>query len=235
MHIQKPQEDTAGGNAPDELPKKPAWMATTADEYDNGQTRESQDEEESEVEVGDGSSDEDVQVSLQTQSSELLTAVPQVLKTSKKGKASASKGRGKGKKSRSRDDDGTGTKGDSRGRAMLRELPKEVRLIVTRANMFLRLYICLEKAWTEEKKTGDAKLPNKHTVAKQAISDVWKLRDDEGKPYQHFDLGFKILNRDNNEDLRNDVFSLVSNRGDWFAVLTVVIRSGPAHRSCAIR
>ncbi|EPS94099.1 hypothetical protein FOMPIDRAFT_94637 [Fomitopsis schrenkii] len=132
----KPQEDTAGGNAHDELPKKPARMATTADEYDNGQTRESQDEEESEVEVGDGSSDEDVQV----------------LKTSKKGKASASKGRGKGKKSRSRDDDGTDTKGDSHGRAMLRELPKEVRLIVTRANMFLRLYICLEKAWTDIRK-----------------------------------------------------------------------------------
>ncbi|KAI0714358.1 hypothetical protein C8Q72DRAFT_197230 [Fomitopsis betulina] len=168
-------------------------MATMADEYDNGQTRESQDEEESEVEVGDGSSDEDVQV----------------LETSKKGKASASKGRGKGKKSRSRDDNGTGTKGDSRGRAMLRELPKEVRLIVTRANMFLRLYICLEKAWTEEKKTGDAKLPNKHMVAKQVISNVWKLRDDEGKPYQHFDLGFKTLNRDNNKDLRNDVFSLI--------------------------
>ncbi|KAI0736271.1 hypothetical protein C8Q72DRAFT_791416 [Fomitopsis betulina] len=48
--------------AQDELPKKPAWMATTADEYDNGQMRESQDEEESEVEVGDGSSDEDVQI-----------------------------------------------------------------------------------------------------------------------------------------------------------------------------
>ncbi|EPS99850.1 hypothetical protein FOMPIDRAFT_85646 [Fomitopsis schrenkii] len=138
-----------------------------------------------------------------------MTMVKCVLKTSKKGKASASKGRGKGKKSRSRDNNGTGTKGDSCGRAMLRELPKEVRLIITRANMFLRLYICLEKAWTEEKKTGDTKLPNKHMVAKQAISNVWKLHNNEGKPYQHFDLGFKILNRDNNEDLRNNVFSLI--------------------------
>ena len=157
------------------------------------------------------SSDEDVLVSICTTFTDLLPYVRQVVESSKdKTKASQSKARGKGKKSRAKGDDATGSKGDSRGRAMLRELPNEVRSVVNRANMFLRLRISLENAWTAEKKYGHTLLPEKHAIVKRALNDVRELRDDDGKQLKHIALGFKMLNDDKNEELRQDVFDLVS-------------------------
>lgn len=100
-------------------------------------------------------------------------------------------------------------KGDSRGRAMLRELPSEVRSIVTRANMFLRLRMSLENVWTAEKKYGHSSLPEKHALVKRALNDVRELRDEDGKPLKHIALGFKMLNEDKSEELRQNVFDLV--------------------------
>ena len=136
----------------------------------------------------------------------MLTSVPQRVASSKdKGK---NKARHKGK-SHARDDDTTSGKGDSRGRAMLRELPNEVRSIVNRAHMFLRLQITVENAWTAEKKYSHERLPEKHTMGKRAITDVWKLRDKDGNLIKPFDLGFKMLNDEKNVVLSDDVFNLV--------------------------
>lgn len=121
----------------------------------------------------------------------------------------ASKSRGKGKKRRARDED-SGAKGDSRGRPMLRDLPNEMRVLINRANVSLRVILSLENAWTAEKKYGHEILPDKHTVLKRAMGEVWELRDEKGKPLKHIELAFEMLNNDKDDDLRDAVFSLVS-------------------------
>lgn len=208
--------------------KKPAWLATTVAEYADGRDHSTGEEPD---ELESGSSDEDVQVSALTLDAAKLTCIWQRVESSKgKGKAAPHKGRGKGKKSRARDD-----KGDSRGRAMLRELPNEVRSLVTRASIFLRIRISLENAWTMEKKNGNTKLPDKHTIIKKSIADVWEVRDGNGDLHKPFDLGFEILNDEKNAALREDVFSLVRAPGSCLTSLTIIVSSGRVRRSSATR
>lgn len=87
----------------------------------------------------------------------MLASVAQRVELSKgKGKGhvkgSCGKDDDKGKKIHGKDNDTTSGKGDSHGRAMLRELPNEVCSVINRAHMFLRLRITLENAWMVEKK-----------------------------------------------------------------------------------
>lgn len=210
--VKKVAKDRTRGTEHGEQQKKPAWLATSPSEYDDDErsTGDELDELASGGDEGANSSDEDVIVSVPTISTDALLCVWQVVESSKdKGKATQPKGRGKGKKSRAKDDEAITSKGDSRGRAMLRELPNEVRSVVNRASMFLRLRISLENAWTAEKKYGHTLLPEKHAIIKRALNDVRELCDDDGKPLKHIALGFKMLNDDKNEELRQDVFDLV--------------------------
>ena len=107
------------------------------------------------------------------------------------------------------DEDSSSGKGDSGGQPMLRELPKEVRTLVNRANVFLRVILSLENAWTAEKKYGHEVLPEKHTILKRALGEVWGLKDDQGQPLKHVELAFGMLNTEKAHDLREAVFSLV--------------------------
>ncbi|KAH9911248.1 uncharacterized protein B0H18DRAFT_962430 [Fomitopsis serialis] len=97
----------------------------------------------------------------------------------------------------------------TRGRAQMRDLPDEVRSIVTKAHSYLRLRIALEHAWTWEKMTNSTLLPEKYVLIKRAVNDVRELCDDDGKPLMHFALGFKKLNGDGNDVLRVNVFDVV--------------------------
>lgn len=101
---------------------------------------------------------------------------------------------------------------------MLRELPVEVRSIVTRANTFLRLRLSLEHAWTQETKITHTMLPEKHTIIQGTIGDLWELVAQEGEkhrdshaPYlKHLELGFDMLdNPEEGAEVRSDAFSLV--------------------------
>ncbi|EPS98654.1 hypothetical protein FOMPIDRAFT_93963 [Fomitopsis schrenkii] len=182
--------------------KKPAWLATTTAEYHGGQEPSTGDEvDELEPEHGD-SSDSDVKI---------------VSSSKDKGKAKAGS---KGRKRRSKARDDSIFKGDSRGRVMLRELPAEVRSIVSRANTFLRLRISLEHAWTQEKKITHDILPEKHIVIQDAIGDVWEMvarerkerKEREGKErnLKHLELGFdKLNNPEEGADARKDVCNLL--------------------------
>lgn len=231
MHIQKgvkkPTKGKNRGTEHGEQQKKPSWIATTVAEYDDGRepsTEDEQDELASPDEDSEGSSNDDVQVCGLTVISDVLTCVAQIVASLEgKGKGAVSKGRGRGTKSHARDDDGIGSKSGSRGRAMLRNLPNDVRSIVTKANIFLRLRMSLENAWTSEKKYSHAMLPEKHSIAKRAIGDIWELHDDDRNPFKHLDIGFKILNNDKNEELRQDVFNLVSVSSSAFTALMIAI------------
>ena len=193
----------------------------TASEYAGEQedTSDEVDELESQRDEIDKSSDgDDVQVSAPSKVIDMqliLVRVVQVAKIAKgKGKSVSSRGRDKKKRGKkpevlAGDEDSSSGKGDSRGRPMLRELPKEVRTLVNRANIFLRVILSLENAWTAEKKYGHEVLPEKHTVLKRALGEVWGLEDDQGQPLKHVELAFGMLNTEKAHDLREAVFSLV--------------------------
>ena len=148
----------------------------------------------------------------------ILVLIVQVAKIAKdKGKSVSSRGRDKKKKRKKQkvldgDEDSSSGKGDSRGRPMLRELPKEVHTLINRANVFLRVILSLENAWTAEKKYGHEVLPEKHTILKRALGEVWGLEDDQGQPLKHVELAFGMLNTEKVHDLREAVFSLVRER-----------------------
>ena len=80
--------------------------------------------------------------------------IVQVAKIAKdKGKSVASRGRDKKKRRKKQkildgDEDSSSGKGNSCGQPMLCELPKEVRTLVNCANIFLRVILSLENAWT---------------------------------------------------------------------------------------
>ncbi|EPS92949.1 hypothetical protein FOMPIDRAFT_1056414 [Fomitopsis schrenkii] len=171
--------------------KVPDWIATSVVEYNEHEdhtTVVEDDELDSGGEHRKDSSDEDVQ---------------RVVLSKDKGKNKACcKG-----KSHTRDDNTTSSKGDSCGRAMLRELPNEVCSIVNRAHMFLRLHITVENAWTAEMEYSHERLPEKHTMGKRVIGDVWKLRDKDGNLIKPFDLGFKMLNDKKNVVLHDDLWT----------------------------
>ena len=142
----------------------------TASEYAGEQedTSDEVDELESQRDEIDESSDgDDVQVSVPSKVIDMqliLVLIVQVAKIAKdKGKSVSSRGRDKKKKRKPKvlagDEDSSSGKGDSRGRPMLRELPKEVRTLVNRANVFLHVILSLENAWTAEKKYGHEVLP----------------------------------------------------------------------------
>ena len=192
----------------------------TASEYAGEQedTSDEVDELESQRDEIDESSDgDDVQVSVPSKVIDMqliLVLIVQVAKIAKdKGKSVSSRGREKKKKRKPKvlagDEDSSSGKGDSRGRPMLRELPKEVRTLVNRANVFLRVILSLENAWTAEKKYGHEVLPEKHTILKRALGEVWGLKDDQGQPLKHVELAFGMLNTEKAHDLREAVFSLV--------------------------
>ena len=192
----------------------------TASEYAGEQedTSDEVDELESQRDEIDESSDgDDVQVSVPSKVIDMqliLVLIVQVAKIAKdKGKSVSSRGRDKKKKRKPKvlagDEDSSSGKGDSRGRPMLRELPKEVRTLVNRANVFLRVILSLENAWTAEKKYGHKVLPEKHTILKRALGEVWGLKDDQGQPLKHVELAFGMLNTEKAHDLREAVFSLV--------------------------
>ena len=113
----------------------------TASEYAGEQedTSDEVDELESQRDEIDESSDgDDVQVSVPSKVIDMqliLVLIVQVAKIAKdKGKSVSSRGRDKKKKRKPKvlagDEDSSSGKGDSRGRPMLRELPKEVRTLV---------------------------------------------------------------------------------------------------------
>ncbi|KAH9910775.1 uncharacterized protein B0H18DRAFT_1129561 [Fomitopsis serialis] len=97
----------------------------------------------------------------------------------------------------------------TRGRAQMRDLPDEVKSVVTKAHSYLRLRISLEHAWTWEKMTNIDLLPEKYVLIKRAVNDVRELCGADGKPLTHFALGFKKLNGDGKDTLRNKVFDVV--------------------------
>ena len=104
----------------------------------------------------------------------ILVCIVQVAKIAKdKGKSVSSRGRDKKKKRKKQkaldgDEDSSSGKGNSCGRPMLRELPKEVHTLINRANVFLHVILSLENTCTVEKKYGNKVLPEKHTILKRA-------------------------------------------------------------------
>ena len=83
--------------------------------------------------------------------------------------------------------------------------PKRCALLL----IFLRVILSLENAWTAEKKYGHEVLPEKHTILKRALGEVWGLEDDQGQPLKHVELAFGMLNTEKVHDLCEAVFSLV--------------------------
>ena len=168
-------------------------------------------------EIDESSDGDDVQVSAPSKVIDMqliLVLIVQVDKIAKdKGKSVSSRGRDKKKKRKPKvlagDEDSSSGKGDSRGRPMLRELPKEVRTLVNRANVFLRVILSLENTCTVEKKYRNKVLPEKHTSLKRALGEVWGRKDDQGQPLKHVELAFGMLNTEKAHDLREAVFSLV--------------------------
>ncbi|KAH9916847.1 uncharacterized protein B0H18DRAFT_958600 [Fomitopsis serialis] len=123
-----------------------------------------------------------------------------------KHKSQRSKGKG-GRRGRGNSNEGKSV--GRRRRAQARDLPETVKPIVTCSQMYLRLRLSLEHAWTSEKMQNSSQLPVKHTLIKRAIRDARAHRAENGKKISYLSSGFKVLGARGTNRLRGDVANVV--------------------------
>ncbi|KAH9926365.1 uncharacterized protein B0H18DRAFT_954689 [Fomitopsis serialis] len=177
------------------------WLDTDM-ESDSDTEKEADDDEEDD-ELGrdddvwqEGSEDEEMDDD--SGDEVIVVKAPKSKNSYSKGKASA---RGRGSANR--------VKSEGRRRAQARDLPETLRAVASCSQMYLRLRLSLEHAWTSEKMQNSSQLPYKHTLIKRAIRDARSHRAEDGKKIPYLVSGFKILQTPGKNHLRGQVATIV--------------------------